>query len=84
LGQNGLTDYPGEYWGRSAGLIFLRGGLDEENWLRVNNIRFESGNYDGESSHLFLIYLKNGAAPSDDIDIIYRGDGYISNTVCSV
>jgi photosystem II stability/assembly factor-like uncharacterized protein len=74
---NILTDYPGGYWGKTADLIFLRGGLDEEYWLKSNNIRFESGYYDGESSHLFLIYLKNGAAFSDDIDIIYRGDGYV-------
>ncbi len=71
-----LTDYPGRYWGKSAGEVFLCGGIEEGDWLSDKGLRFEAVNFEGENHSIYLIAINDVTDLPGDIDALYRGDGF--------
>ncbi|UCE67467.1 MAG: M28 family peptidase [Candidatus Zixiibacteriota bacterium] len=72
-----LTDYPGRYWGKSADMVFLCGGIDEGDWLNDNGFKFQAVEFDDEEFSIYLISIDNMISLPDDLNVLYRGDGFV-------
>ncbi|UCC78897.1 MAG: M28 family peptidase [Candidatus Zixiibacteriota bacterium] len=75
-----LSDYPGRYWGKSAGKVFLCGGIEEGDWLNDKGFRFEAVDFEGENYSIYLITIENTADLPGDVNVLYRGDGFVLST----
>ena len=72
-----LANFPGQYFGRTAGTVYLAGDPNAIEWLESRNMKYTAKDFPYETGYLYLCYFRRDRMPDFAESILDRGDNYV-------